>query len=149
MPLSVCNRVMEDKLLIWKFKRGNREALRRIYDKYHADLLKIAVVLTGGMNPAEDVVQDVFVRFAERAGRLTLSGSLRNYLITSTTIEITKTCSIYFTSTYSTLHFIISLKIVKLIYFFISNIHSKTPSIALVCLEQATEIASFNSLKLL
>ena len=75
---------MEDKLLIWKFKRGNREALRRIYDKYHADLLKIAVVLTGGMNPAEDVVQDVFVKFAERAVHLTLSGSLRNYLITST-----------------------------------------------------------------
>jgi RNA polymerase sigma-70 factor (ECF subfamily) len=84
MPLSVCNRVMEDKLLIWKFRRGSREALRRIYDKYHADLLKIAVVLTGGMNTAEDVDQDVFVKFAPRAVRITLSGSLRNYLITST-----------------------------------------------------------------
>lgn len=75
---------MEDKLLIWKFKRGSREALRRIYDKYHADLLKIAVVLTGGLNSAEDVVQDVFTKFAQRTGRLALSGSLRNYLITST-----------------------------------------------------------------
>jgi RNA polymerase sigma factor (sigma-70 family) len=75
---------MEDKLLIWKLKRGSREALRRIYDKYHAELLKIAVVLTGGMNTAEDIVQDVFVKFAERAGNLILSGSLRNYLITST-----------------------------------------------------------------
>jgi hypothetical protein len=35
ISLSVCNRVMEDKLLIWKFKRGSREALRRIYDKHH------------------------------------------------------------------------------------------------------------------
>jgi RNA polymerase sigma-70 factor (ECF subfamily) len=84
MPLSVCNRVMEDKLLIWKFRLGSREALRRIYDKYHADILKIAVVLTGGMNTAEDIVQDVFTKFAERTGRFTLSGSLRNYLITST-----------------------------------------------------------------
>ena len=75
---------MEDKLLIWKFRRGSREALRRIYDKYHADLLKIAVVLTGSMNTAEDVVQDVFTKFARRTGGITLSGSLRNYLITST-----------------------------------------------------------------
>ena len=80
----VCNKAMEDKLLIWKFKRGNREALWRIYDKYHADLLKIAVVLTGGMNTAEDIVQDVFTKFAQCTGRLTVSGSLRSYLITST-----------------------------------------------------------------
>jgi RNA polymerase sigma-70 factor (ECF subfamily) len=75
---------MEDKLLIWNLRRGSRDALRRTYDKYHSDLLKIAVVLTGGMNPAEDVVQDVFTKFAQSAGHLTLSGSLRNYLITST-----------------------------------------------------------------
>jgi RNA polymerase sigma-70 factor (ECF subfamily) len=75
---------MEDKLLIWKFRRGSREALRRIYDKYHADLLKVAVVMTGGMNTAEDVVQEVFTKFAGRADCLALSGSLRNYLITST-----------------------------------------------------------------
>jgi RNA polymerase sigma-70 factor (ECF subfamily) len=75
---------MEDKLLIWKLRRGSREALRRTYDKYHSDLLKIAVVLTGGMDPAEDIVQDVFTKFAQSSGRLALSGSLRNYLITST-----------------------------------------------------------------
>lgn len=84
MQLSVCNKIMEDKLLIWKLRRGSREALRRMYDKYHADLLKIAVVMTGGMNTAEDIVQEVFTKFAGRADRLSLSGSLRNYLITST-----------------------------------------------------------------
>ncbi len=75
---------MEDKLLIWQLRRGSRDALRRTYDKYHSDLLKIAVVLTGGISAAEDVVQDVFTRFAQSSGRLALSGSLRNYLITST-----------------------------------------------------------------
>jgi len=75
---------MEDKLLIWKLRRGSREALRRTYDKYHADLLKFAVVLTGGMNAAEDVVQDVFTQFAQSSRHLALAGSLRNYLITST-----------------------------------------------------------------
>jgi RNA polymerase sigma-70 factor (ECF subfamily) len=75
---------MEDKLLIWKFKRGNRDALRRIYDKYHGHLLKLAVLMTGDPDAAEDIVQDVFMRFAQSADRLGLSGSLRSYLITST-----------------------------------------------------------------
>ena len=75
---------MEDKLLIWKFKRGSREALRRIYDKYHSQLLKLAVVLTSDPDTAEDIVQDVFTRFAQSASRFGLSGSLRSYLITST-----------------------------------------------------------------
>ena len=75
---------MEDKLLIWKFKRGRRDALRRIYDKYHRQLLKLAIVLTGDPDTAEDIVQDVFTRFAQSASRFGLSGSLRSYLITST-----------------------------------------------------------------
>jgi len=75
---------MEDKLLIWTFKRGSREALRRIYDKYHSRLLKLAVVLTGDLDRSEDIVQDVFVRFAQSADRFGLSGSLKSYLITST-----------------------------------------------------------------
>ncbi len=74
---------MEDKLLIWKFKRGSREALRRIYDKYHGRLLKLAVVLTGNVDTAEDIIQDVFMNFA-RTNRFGLCGSLKSYLITST-----------------------------------------------------------------
>jgi DNA-directed RNA polymerase specialized sigma24 family protein len=68
---------MEDKLLIWKFKRGSREALRRIYDKYHGHLLKLAVVLTGNADTAEDVVQEVFVNFAQSADRFGLAVTLR------------------------------------------------------------------------
>ena len=75
---------MEDKLLIWKFKRGHRDALRGIYDKYHRQLLKLAIVLTGDPDTAEDIVQDVFTHFAQSADRLSLTGSLRSYLITST-----------------------------------------------------------------
>jgi RNA polymerase sigma factor (sigma-70 family) len=75
---------MEDKLLIWRFKRGNRDALRRIYDKYHGRLLKLAIVLTGDPDTSEDIVQDVFTRFAQSADRIGLSGSLKSYLMTST-----------------------------------------------------------------
>jgi len=74
--------MIEDKLLILRFKQGNNEALRQIYDKYKIQLLKLAVVLIGNRNMAEDIVHDVFVKFAESADRIKLTGSLKNYLVT-------------------------------------------------------------------
>lgn len=81
---EVSYRMMVDKLLIFKFKRGSREALWRIYDKYHTDLLKLAIVLTGQVSTAEDIVHDVFCTFAQSIDRIELKGSLKGYLITST-----------------------------------------------------------------
>ena len=75
--------MIEDKLLILKFKRSRDGALRLIYDKYKVDLLKLAVMLTGDVNIAEDIVHDVFVRFAQSANRIGLAGSLKSYLVTS------------------------------------------------------------------
>jgi RNA polymerase sigma-70 factor (ECF subfamily) len=75
--------VIEDKLLILRFKQGRNGALRQIYDKYKVELLKLSVVLTGDVNAAEDMVHDVFVKFARSADRIRLTGSLKNYLITS------------------------------------------------------------------
>ena len=73
-----------EKLLILRFKRGSREALRQIYEKYHVDLLKLAIVLTGQAHSADDIVHDVFVAFARSVPRLSMTGSLKAYLITST-----------------------------------------------------------------
>ncbi len=75
---------MIDKLLIWKCQRGSREALRQIYEKYHVDLLKLAIVLTADVNTAQDVVHDVFVSFAQCVDHLALAGSLKGYLVVST-----------------------------------------------------------------
>ena len=74
--------MVEDKLLIWKFKYGSREALRRIYEKYKNELLKLAVVLAGDVETAEDVVQDVFVNFAQSAVKIRISGNLKSFLAT-------------------------------------------------------------------
>ena len=74
--------MMEDRYLIWKFKRGSRDALRRIYEKYRHDLLKLAVSLAGDVSTAEDVVQDVFVSFAQAGARIQPAGDLRKYLVT-------------------------------------------------------------------
>jgi RNA polymerase sigma-70 factor (ECF subfamily) len=74
--------MIEDKLLIWRFKCGSRDALCKIYEKYKNDLLKLASAILNERNSAEDVVHDVFVSFAQSSERLKLSGSLKYYLAT-------------------------------------------------------------------
>lgn len=74
--------MVEDRLLIWRFKSGSRDALRRIYEKYRNDLLKLAVNLTNDVSTAEDVVHDIFVGFAQSAARIRPTGNLRSYLMT-------------------------------------------------------------------
>ena len=51
--------MIEDELLKWKFKRGSREALSRIYEKYVHSLLSLAMGLLNDPHDAEDVVQDI------------------------------------------------------------------------------------------
>ncbi len=74
--------MLEDRLLIWKFNRGDREVLRRIYEKYKDDLLTLATALLYKKDSAEDVVHDVFVSFIKSAERFRLTGSLKGYLVT-------------------------------------------------------------------
>ena len=74
--------MLEDKLLILRFKHGSSEAFRRIYEKYRLYLLKIAAALSHDVSVAEDVVHDVFTRFAQSAETLKIEGSLKSYLRT-------------------------------------------------------------------
>ena len=75
--------MFEDKLLVWKLKDGNKDALQRIYEKYKSDLLALATTLLNDRATAEDIVHDVFISFAEVAGKLQLRTSLKSYLLTS------------------------------------------------------------------
>lgn len=72
----------EDKFLIEEFNRGNIDALRRIYEKYKDDLLRLAKYLLNDNNAAEDVIHDVFVSFSKTAGKFGLDGKLKGYLAT-------------------------------------------------------------------
>ena len=74
--------MIEDELLKWRFRRGSREALARIYEKYVHLLLSIALGLLNDPHEAEDVVQDVFIAFAKGATGFGLRGSLKAYLAT-------------------------------------------------------------------
>ncbi len=72
---------LEDKLLVWRFNRGDYEAVRRVYEKYKCDLLALAVSLLNNTAAAEDVVHDVFMSFLQLK-RFRLTGSLKGYLAT-------------------------------------------------------------------
>ena len=74
--------MLEDKLLIWKLKCGNRDALHLLYEKYKDNLRTIACSLLHDTHTAEDVLHDVFVMFAENARQLQIRTSLKNYLTT-------------------------------------------------------------------
>lgn len=74
--------MLEDKLLIWNLKHGNKDSLRRIYEKYRDDLLRLATGFLNDVSAAEDVVQDVFISFAESISELELQKSLKGYLVT-------------------------------------------------------------------
>ena len=74
--------MLEDRLLVWKVKRGGKDAFCRIYEKYRDDLLRLAISLASESEAAEDIVHDVFTSFICDAGRFRLTGSLKGYLST-------------------------------------------------------------------
>ena len=74
--------MIEDRLLIWKCKRGSRAAFRRIYEKYESDLRTLAANLLDDRSAAEDVVQDVFLSLLQIVDKFELRSSLAGYLKT-------------------------------------------------------------------
>ena len=73
---------MHDRRLVTRGKRGDRDALRCIYEKYRDKLLIVAIALSHDVHVAEDAVHDVFVAFAENLAQFELTGSLKAYLAT-------------------------------------------------------------------
>ena len=71
---------MQDMLLLMRCKQGDRDGLRRIYEKYRDGLLILAIALSGDVNISEDAVHDTFVKFAGSVRNFKLTGSLRAYL---------------------------------------------------------------------
>ena len=74
--------MLEDRLLLWKFKLGSSKALERIYDKYEAYLITVATALLNNTHAAEDVLHDFFISFVKSADKVKLNGNLKAYLAT-------------------------------------------------------------------
>ena len=76
--------MLRELWLASRCRRGDRQAFSQVYETYVDALLTVAVGLLGDVGLAEDVVQDVFVKFAETAAYFRLTGSLKGYLVTCT-----------------------------------------------------------------
>ena len=74
--------MLDDMLLIWRFRSGDSTALARIYEDHRRNLLRIAAGLLNQASLAEDVVHDVFVQLAQAPDRIRLRGNLRSFLAT-------------------------------------------------------------------
>jgi len=74
--------VLKDKWLILRFRHGSQDAFCRIFERYRADLLRLALSLLKDKSSAEDVVHDVFLHLIRVSRTFTLTGSLKAYLAT-------------------------------------------------------------------
>jgi RNA polymerase sigma-70 factor (ECF subfamily) len=74
--------VVEDKLWIWKYNRGDKTVLHQIYDMYNDELVTLAAALLFDRRAAEDVVHNVFVKLIAGSAKLKLKSSFKGYLIT-------------------------------------------------------------------
>ena len=75
-------KVAEDHVLVDRLREGDRDALRRIYEKYKDELLTIASCMLADRADAEDCLHNVFVSLADSA-RVRPDGNLKGYLITA------------------------------------------------------------------
>ncbi len=75
--------MFEDRRLLRRLKRGDKDALRLIYEKHQGTLLTLAANLLHDPAAAEDVVQDVFMGLVRVGPGLQLRRTLRAYLATA------------------------------------------------------------------
>jgi len=73
--------MFEDQRLLSGLRAGDKDALRRIYEKYIDDLLRVATSLLSDIQSAEDCLHDVFVDFAGSVNGSMIHSNLKSYLI--------------------------------------------------------------------
>ena len=71
----------EDGRILKRLQRGDKDALRQVYEKYADTLTSVALSLVADIQTAEDCLHDAFVDFATTVPMLRIHGNLRSYLI--------------------------------------------------------------------
>ena len=66
-PLPVDAAAIEEVCLLAQSGAGDREAFRRLYDRYSVPLFSLAVRLVGDVGEAEELLQDAFVKIWRNA----------------------------------------------------------------------------------
>lgn len=76
MPLT-------DKDIIRLYRQDHESGLKAVFDKYYISLCVFAGKYIGEHEPAEDIVQSLFVKFWEEGSLMDVKSSLRSYLFFS------------------------------------------------------------------
>jgi len=71
---------LSDKDILNIFNEDDERALEVLYVKYYRALNVFAMKYLNDLQVAEDIVQDIFIRFWENQKYQTIQGSLKNYL---------------------------------------------------------------------
>jgi RNA polymerase sigma-70 factor (ECF subfamily) len=69
-----------EKDILEELKQGNENAVKMLFETLYRPLCVYAVQITDSLESAEDIVQDVFLRFWEKKAYLTIQENLRAYL---------------------------------------------------------------------
>lgn len=73
--------MLQEKILLRQFNRGDTKALRQMYILYKVDLTTLATALLFDKAQAEDVVHDVFARLMDSKRKIRIKSNLRAYLL--------------------------------------------------------------------
>jgi len=73
--------MLEDQRFLRRLRGGDKDALRRIYEKYIDDLLRVAISLLYDIQAAEDCLHDVFVNFGGSVDELRACRNIKKYLV--------------------------------------------------------------------
>lgn len=71
---------MEEIKLVQRLKGGDRDAFDALYEKYKNTLLRMAFLVSGRMEDAEDIVQETFVKCYLHIGELKKNEGFRSWL---------------------------------------------------------------------
>lgn len=73
--------------ILYRLKKGDESALRELVDLYRPQMVMEAYYILRDMDEAEDIVQEVFIRFWNVKENIELKPSLLAYLIRATRNE--------------------------------------------------------------
>jgi RNA polymerase sigma-70 factor (family 1) len=70
-----------ERILLGKLKNDDKIAFTIIFEKYYNDLVRFAYGFTRNPDPAEEIVQEVFLKLWENRASLSIHNSLKSYLL--------------------------------------------------------------------
>lgn len=72
--------MLNDLVLLNRIKEGDVKAFETLFKSYHTPLCLYAASITGSMEVAEEIVQDLFYYFWKERQKISLFGSVKSYL---------------------------------------------------------------------